>query len=166
MKTYQEFRNTIDDLDEGVFMTALGLGLAAHSAYSGIKNLRKGNYKGAAWDAVGMVPGGKAFKGIKALGGSKRLAKLGSFTQSSLRHGTDNAFSRATGNLYDPDFYKKGWNKGKQLLNKVRGKSTKPITKTVPNVKTTSPKTNVVPKINTTSKNKIKMPSTKFQGAL
>ena len=153
MKTYQEFRNNIDDLDEGVFMTALGLGLAAHSAYSGIKNLRKGNYKGAAWDAVGMVPGGKAFKGIKALGGSKRLAKLGSFTQSSLRHGTDNAFSRATSNLYDPDFYKKGWTKGKQLLNKVKGK-------------TPSPKTNAVPKINTTSKNKIKMPSTKFQGAL
>tara|TARA_B100001029_G_scaffold140686_1_gene120072 strand:- start:494 stop:955 length:462 start_codon:yes stop_codon:yes gene_type:complete len=153
MKTYQEFRNNIDDLDEGVFMTALGLGLAAHSAYSGIKNLRKGNYKGAAWDAVGMVPGGKAFKGIKALGGSKKLAKLGSFTQSSLRHGTDNAFSRATSNLYDPDFYKKGWTKGKQLLNKVKGK-------------TPSPKTNAVPKINTTSKNKIKMPSTKFQGAL
>ena len=153
MKTYQEFRENINDLDEGVIAGAIGLGLAAHSAYSGIKNLRKGNYKGAAWDAVGMVPGGKVFKGMKALGSSKKLAKLGSFTQSSLRHGTDNAFSRATSNLYDPDFYKKGWTKGKQLLNKLKGK-------------TPSPKTNVVPKINTTSKNKIKMPSTKFQGAL
>lgn len=153
MKTYQEFRNNIDDLDEGVFMTALGLGLAAHSAYSGIKNLRKGNYKGAAWDAVGMVPGGKAFKGIKALGGSKRLAKLGSFTQSSLRHGTDNSYARTTQQFADPEFYKKTWNKGKKLYDKMRGK-------------TPSPKTNVVPKINTTSKNKIKMPSTKFQGAL
>ena len=166
MKTYQEFRNKIDDLDEGVFMTAIGLGLAANSAYSGLKNLRKGNYKGAAWDAVGMVPGGKVFRGMKALGSSKRLAKLGSFTQSSLRHGSDNAYTRATRPFYDPENYIKAWNKGKEWLKKGKG------TQTAPKIKNTPPKTNVVPKNNTTSsggvagKNKIKLPSTKIQGAL
>ena len=128
MKTYKEFRSNID---EGIG-AALGLGLTAWSGYNALKNLKKGNYKGAAWDTVGMVPGGKVFKGMKALGSSKKLAKLGSFTQSSLRHGSDNAFSRATGHLYDPEFYKKTWNKGKKLYNKMKGKTNTKVT--VPDV--------------------------------
>ena len=134
MKTYKEFRSNIDDLDEGLG-AALGLGLTAWSGYSALKNLKKGNYGAAAWDAVGMVPGGKAFRGVKALGGSKKLAKGASFTQSALRHGSDNAFSRATGNFYDPDFYKKNWNKGKKLFNQIRGNtSTKPSKPKLPDV--------------------------------
>ena len=39
--------------------------LSAYSAYSAAKNLSKGNYKGAALDALGMVPGGAVFKGAK-----------------------------------------------------------------------------------------------------
>ena len=39
-------------------------GLGAYSAYSAAKNLRKGKYKQAGLDAIGMIPGGKIFKGI------------------------------------------------------------------------------------------------------
>ena len=130
MKTFQEFRSNINELDEGVVSGLIGLGFAANSAYSGLKNLRKGNYKGAAMDAVGMVPGGRAFKGIKALGGSKKLAKLGSFTQSAIRHGTDNAYSRAYSKVWDtaintainPQTYKNIAQKGKKVYDKVKGK--------------------------------------------
>ena len=130
MKSFQEFRSNINELDEGVVSGLIGLGFAANSAYSGLKNLRKGNYKGAAMDAVGMVPGGRAFKGIKALGGSKKLAKLGSFTQSAIRHGTDNAYSRAYSKVWDtaintainPQTYKNIHQKGKKLYNKMKGK--------------------------------------------
>ena len=130
MKTFQEFRSNINELDEGVVSGLIGLGFAANSAYSDLKNLRKGNYKGAAMDAVGMVPGGRAFKGIKALGGSKKLAKLGSFTQSAIRHGTDNAYSRAYSKVWDtaintainPQTYKNIHQKGKKLYNKMKGK--------------------------------------------
>ena len=52
-------------------------------------------------DALGAIPGGKVFKGIRALGGAKKLAKAGSFTQSAIRHGTDNAFNRAYGKVFD-----------------------------------------------------------------
>jgi len=130
MKTFQEFRSNINELDEGVVSGLIGLGFAANSAYSGLKNLRKGNYKGAAMDAVGMVPGGRAFKGIKALGGSKKLAKLGSFTQSAIRHGTDNAHSRAYNKVWNtaintainPQTYKNIAQKGKKVYDKVKGK--------------------------------------------
>lgn len=126
MKTFQEFRSNINELDEGVISGSIGLGLAAHSAYSGLKNLRKGNYKGAAWDAVGMVPGGKAYQGIKALGGAKKLAKLGSFTQSSLRWGGPTAYSRAQDKIWntalDPQTYKNIAQKGKKVYDKVKGK--------------------------------------------
>ena len=46
------------------------------AAYSAAKNLKKGNYKGAALDALGMVPGGVAFKGAKALGAGKNVNTL------------------------------------------------------------------------------------------
>ncbi len=130
MKTYKEFRSNID---EGIG-AAIGLGLTAWSGYNAIKNLSKGKYKAAAWDAVGAVPGGKVFKGMKALGSSKKLAKLGSFTQSSLRHGSDNAFSRATSPFYDLETYKKAWNKGKNLYNKMKGKTKTNTKVTVPDV--------------------------------
>lgn len=130
MKTFQEFRSNINELDEGVVSGLIGLGFAANSAYSGYKNLKKGNIKGAAMDAVGMVPGGKAYQGVKALGGAKKLAKLGSFTQSAIRHGTDNAYSRAYNKVWgtaintaiNPQTYKNIAQKGKKVYDKVKGK--------------------------------------------
>ena len=44
----------------------LGGALSAYSGYQAAKNLRKGNYKQAGLDAIGMVPGGKVFKGLKS----------------------------------------------------------------------------------------------------
>ena len=70
-------------------------GLAAYSAYSAAKNLKKGNYKGAALDALGMVPGGVAFKGAKALGAGQNLARAASTTQSVVRNFSPNARNRA-----------------------------------------------------------------------
>ena len=77
---------------------ALKLGsmaLGAYSAYSAAKNLSKGNYKGAALDALGMVPGGAVFKGAKALGAGKNLARAASTTQSVVRNFSPNARNRA-----------------------------------------------------------------------
>ena len=79
----------------------IGAGLTAYSGYQAAKNLRKGNYKQAGLDAIGMVPGGKVFKGLKFLGAGKNIAKAGSFTQSALRHGTPNAFSKAVDKGYE-----------------------------------------------------------------
>ena len=79
----------------------LGGALSAYSGYQAAKNLRKGNYKQAGLDAIGVVPGGKVFKGLKFLGAGKNLAKAGSFTQSALRHGTPNAFSKAVDKGYE-----------------------------------------------------------------
>ena len=79
----------------------LGGALSAYSGYQAAKNLRKGNYKQAGLDAIGMVPGGKVFKGLKFLGAGKNIAKAGSFTQSALRHGTPNAFSKAVDRGYE-----------------------------------------------------------------
>lgn len=70
-------------------------GLAAYSAYSAAKNLSKGNYKGAALDALGMVPGGAVFKGAKALGAGRNLARAASTTQSVVRNFSPNARNRA-----------------------------------------------------------------------
>ena len=80
-------------------------GLGAYSAYSAAKNLRKGKYKQAGLDALGMIPGGKVFKGIKALGGAKNLARAGSFAQSATRYNvtgkTPTAFSKAVDTGFD-----------------------------------------------------------------
>ena len=70
-------------------------GLAAYSAYSAAKNLSKGNYKGAALDALGMVPGGAVFKGAKLLGAGKNVARAASTTQSVVRNFSPNARNRA-----------------------------------------------------------------------
>ena len=91
MKTFNQFKDDNQYVSEGIgalVTPALKLGgkaLAAYSAYSAGKNLSKGNYKKAGMDAVGVVPGGKVFKGIKALGGAKNLAKAGSAAQSTVR---------------------------------------------------------------------------------
>ena len=70
-------------------------GLAAYSAYSAAKNLSKGNYKGAALDALGLIPGGAVFKGAKALGAGRNLARAASTTQSVVRNFSPNARNRA-----------------------------------------------------------------------
>ena len=83
----------------------IGGGLTAYSAYSAAKNLRKGKYKQAGLDALGMVPGGKIFKGARALGAGKNLARLGSFAQSATRYNvtgkTPTAFSKAVDTGFD-----------------------------------------------------------------
>lgn len=77
---------------------ALKLGsmaLGAYSAYSAAKNLSKGNYKGAALDALGMVPGGAVFKGAKLLGAGRNVARAASAGQSVVRNFSPNARNRA-----------------------------------------------------------------------
>ena len=111
MKTFKKVREDNQYLPEGIgaFVTpALKLGgkaLAAYSAYSAGKNLTKGKFKQAGLDALGTVPGGKVFKGIKALGGAKNLAKAGSFVQSANRYNvtglTPNAYAKATDKVFD-----------------------------------------------------------------
>ena len=113
MKTFRHFNEEADcrrqQLNEllplaAAIPAALKLGSAALTAYSAgsaLNNARKGNWKKAGLDALGAIPGGKVFKGIRALGGAKKLAKAGSFTQSAIRHGTDNAFNRAYGKVFD-----------------------------------------------------------------
>ena len=91
MKTFKQFQEETQQLDEAlpaVIPLALKLGgmaLSAYSAGSALNNLRKGKYKQAAFDAMGAIPGGRVFKGIRALGGAKNLAKAGSFVQSANR---------------------------------------------------------------------------------
>ena len=111
MKTFKQF-------NEGAIAAALKLGgkaLAAYSAYSAGKNLAKGKVKQAGLDAVGVVPGGKVFKGIRALGGTKKLAKLGSASQSIARYGTDNAFSRGVDTVFN-----KGIEYGGKAIDKIK----------------------------------------------
>ena len=82
----------------GILAGAAKLGsaaLAGYSAYSAAKNLSKGNYKGAALDALGMVPGGAVFKGAKLLGAGKNVARAASTTQSVVRNFSPNARNRA-----------------------------------------------------------------------
>ena len=110
MKTFKEFQEETRQLDEiaPIIPAALKLGgmaLTAYSGYSAAKNLAKGNYKQAGMDALGTIPGGKVFKGIRALGGAKNLAKAGSFVQSANRFNvtgmTPNAYARGTDKVFD-----------------------------------------------------------------
>ena len=111
MKSFNQFvgesyiaRENIMEALPLVIPAALKLGsmaLGAYSAYSAAKNLQKGNYKGAALDALGMVPGGVAFKGAKALGAGKHLARAASTTQSVVRNFSPNARNRAIGKGID-----------------------------------------------------------------
>ena len=105
MKSFNQFvvesytaRENIQEALPLVIPAAMKLGsmaLGAYSAYSAAKNLKKGNYKGAALDALGMIPGGVAFKGAKALGAGKHLARAASTTQSVVRNFSPNARNRA-----------------------------------------------------------------------
>ena len=111
MKTFKQF-------NESAIGAALSLGgkaLAAYSAYSAGKNLLQGKPKKAALDAIGVVPGGKVFKGMRALGAGKNLSKIGSATQSIARYGTDNAFARGVDKVYD-----KGIEYGGKAINKIK----------------------------------------------
>ena len=129
MKTFKQFQEETQQLDEALpalIPAALKLGGMALSAYSGLSaanNLRKGKFKQAGLDALGTIPGGKVFKGIKALGGAKNLAKAGSFVQSANRLNvtgmTPNAYSKGVDKTFD--IATKGVQKG---FNTIKGDST------------------------------------------
>ena len=127
MKTFKQFKEDNQYVSEGIgalVTPALKLGgkaLAAYSAYSAGKNLTKGKFKQAGLDALGTVPGGKVFKGIKALGGAKNLAKAGSAAQSTVRLNltgkTPNAFAKGVDTVFD-----KGMEYGGKLIKKFKRK--------------------------------------------
>ena len=88
MKTYNEFIcEAVPLLALGIpaLMKAGGYALTAYSAYNAAKNLQKGNYRGAALDALSMIPGGTVFKGARALGAGQNVARAGSALQSANR---------------------------------------------------------------------------------
>ena len=113
MKTFKQFQEETQKLDEALPLLAAipaalkigGAALTAYSAGSALNNLRKGKFKQAAFDAIGAIPGGKVFKGIKALGGAKNLAKAGSFVQSANRYNvtglTPNAYAKGVDKTFD-----------------------------------------------------------------
>ena len=132
MKTFKQFQEEAQQLDEiapalALIPAALKLGgaaLTAYSAGSAINNLRKGKFKQAGLDALGAIPGGKVFKGIRALGGAKNLAKAGSFVQSANRLNltgmTPNAYAKGFDAVTSAPF--KAFAKGKD--NKVNKNKT------------------------------------------
>jgi|TARA_B100001778_G_C18228461_1_gene467802 hypothetical protein len=131
MKTFKQFREETQQLDEvaplALIPAALKLGgaaLTAYSAGSALNNLRKGKFKQAAFDAIGALPGGRVFKGIRALGGAKKLAKAGSFVQSANRYNvtglTPNAYAKGVDKTFD--VATKGVKKG---FNTLTGKNKK-----------------------------------------
>ena len=105
MKSYNQFisesysaRENVQEAVPLIIPAALKLasmGLSAYSAYSAAQNLKKGKYGDAALDALGVVPGGVAFKGARALGASRNLARGASATQSVVRNFSPNARNRA-----------------------------------------------------------------------
>ena len=112
MKTFKQFQEEAQQLDEiaplALIPAALKLGgaaLTAYSAGSALNNLRKGKFKQAGLDAIGAIPGGRVFKGIRALGGAKNLAKAGSFAQSAARWNatglTPNAYAKGADKVID-----------------------------------------------------------------
>ena len=131
MKTFRQFQEETQQLDEALPLLAAipaalkigGAALTAYSAGSALNNLRKGKFKQAGLDAIGAIPGGRVFKGIKALGGAKNLAKAGSFVQSANRLNvtgmTPNAYSKGVDKTFD--IATKGVQKG---FNTIKGNST------------------------------------------
>ena len=127
MKTFKQFREDNQYVSEGIgalVTPALKLGgkaLGAYSAYKAGESLVKGKPKQAAFNALGAVPGGKVFKGVRALGGAKNLAKAGSAAQSTVRLNltgkTPNAFAKGVDTVFD-----KGVEYGGKLIKKIRGK--------------------------------------------
>ena len=148
MKTFQEFsekanyhRQQIDEYLQFV-PAALkygGMALSALSAGSALNNLRQGKYKKAAFDAIGAVPGGRAFKVAKGLGATKNIARTASAAQSLARYGTDNVYSRGVDKAFN--IASKGvtgtYNTGKKLFTKNNKNNNNPSsnTKTNKNVK-------------------------------
>ena len=134
MKTFKQFQEETRQLDEAlpaVIPLALKLGgkaLAAYSAYSAGKNLVQGKPKQAAFDAMGAIPGGRIFKGIRALGGAKNLAKAGSFVQSANRFNvtgmTPNAYAKGVDKTFD--VATKGVQKGFNTLTGKKDKKVEP----------------------------------------
>ena len=111
MKTFKQFKEDNQHLPEGVGAIvggALKLGgkaLSAYSAYKAGESLVKGKPKQAAFNALGAVPGGKVFKGVRALGGAKNLARAGSVAQSVNRFNvtglTPNAYAKGVDKVFD-----------------------------------------------------------------
>ena len=111
MKTFKQFQEETQQLDEALpalIPAALKLGGMALSAYSGLSaanNLRKGKFKQAAFDALGTVPGGRAFKIAKGLGAGKNLARGASALQSASRYNvtglTPNAYAKGVDKTFD-----------------------------------------------------------------
>ena len=134
MKTFRQFQEETQQLDEALpalIPAALKLGGMALTAYSGLSaanNLRKGKFKQAGLDALGTIPGGKVFKGIKALGGAKNLAKAGSFVQSANRFNvtgmTPNAYAKGVDKTFD--VATKGVQKGFNTLTGKKDKKVEP----------------------------------------
>ena len=160
MKTFKQFNEeSKQKLDEALPLAAAipalvkfgSAALTAYSAGSAINNARKGNWGKAALDTVGAIPAGRVFRGLRTLGAGKRLAQAGSATHSLTRHGTDNAFSRA---------YGKVWDTGTKMLG-LGGDPAKANNKTNTNTNT---KTNT--KTNTTTPSKVKGPAKTAAGKL
>ena len=138
MKTFQEFSEQANyhrqQLDEALPLAAAipaalkfgGMALSGLSALSAADNLRKGKFKQAAFDAIGAIPGGRAFKLAKGLGATKNIARTASAAQSLARYGTDNVYSRGVDKAFD--VATKGvtgtYNTGKKLFSK-NNKNTK-----------------------------------------
>ena len=111
MKTFKQFKEETQQLDEALpalIPAALKLGGMALSAYSGlsaVNNLRKGKFKQAAFDALGTIPGGRAFKIAKGLGAGKNLARGASALQSASRYNvtglTPNAYAKGVDKTFD-----------------------------------------------------------------
>ena len=111
MKTFKQFQEETQQLDEALpalIPAALKLGGMALSAYSGlsaVNNLRKGKFKQAAFDALGAIPGGRAFKIAKGLGAGKNLARGASALQSASRYNvtglTPNAYAKGVDKTFD-----------------------------------------------------------------
>ena len=111
MKTFKQFKEDNQYVSEGagaIIGGALKLGgkaLSAYSAYKAGESLVQGKPKQAAFNALGAVPGGKIFKGIRALGGAKNLAKAGSTAQSLTRYNvtgmTPNAYAKGVDKTFD-----------------------------------------------------------------
>ena len=134
MKTFKQFQEETRQLDEALpalIPLALKLGgkeLTSYSAYSAGKNLIQGKPKQAAFDAMGAIPGGRIFKGIRALGGAKNLAKACSFVQSANRFNvtgmTPNAYAKGVDKTFD--VATKGVQKGFNTLTGKKDKKVEP----------------------------------------
>ena len=77
---------------------------------------------------MGAIPGGRIFKGIRALGGAKNLAKAGSFVQSANRFNvtgmTPNAYAKGVDKTFD--VATKGVQKGFNTLTGKKDKKVEP----------------------------------------